>query len=130
MLVLEQGLWSVVGLRHTPHAPLNTADCARVLAAEFALDAHSSLHLRRVGEALNAYRFTERPDTARPGETPQAERVPTLVQDLSFVSTERVNGSDRMRYRWFARHGDARGTPALASWEPWLARFTGWKDQT
>jgi hypothetical protein len=124
--VLFEGGWSKVAPKRDGADPFEVDTCRRVLAGEFRLSEHNSVHLRRHGEDLIAHHYTAGSAPSSPGVTHDLE-VPVLCFDESFVSTERA-GPTRLCYVtcWRAMN---RGDPPVAVWEPWLSRFAGWRTE-
>lgn len=98
--------------------PSAAPDAREVISAEFRLDGTSSLHLRRVGGALRAYRYIEG-DTSTGGVTAE-----TLTEDVTLLSTE---AQRMLRYRTYRKDTPhpVEGGPSITTWEPWVSRFTG-----
>jgi len=101
-----------------------------ILAAELALDAHRSVHVRHTGSAWLVTTIAEHPHDA-------SEGTRCLGDELSLRSTledgHRPRGLDRPRlvYRRFWRLA-SRGPEdaSLDVLQPWIARFAGWSEDT
>ncbi len=104
--------------RHVSGSPSSAPDALEVISAEFRLDGTSSLHLRRVGGALRAYRYVE--GAASTGGV----TAETLTEDVTLLSTE---AQQMLRYRTYRKESPhpVEGGHSVTTWEPWVSRFTG-----
>ena len=116
LFTLKAGAWRCASGRDPGAAPTVPELAARALEAEFVLSAGLSLHLRRVGGRLRRYDLRE-----------GAGGDAVLVEERSHVSTERLPGFGRLRYR-VAWRPVSEGTPEVFVLRPWVARFSGWED--
>lgn len=109
---LDSGAWRWVSGTPASSKPPELA-LSQILSAELCLDDRTSLHLRRTGPALRAWRYTE------------GEGDEVILFDERRRATER-GLSLRYAVAWRAEADPTSPTPDLPVWRPWVARFTGW----